>query len=88
MDKRIQIVNDKAHSNEPPVKNGMDVVWRLTLDCWSFKEQINAEPRLQRHVVVLKKAKRRVHNLLKNKQATGREKDKMDAKWLKKSKRG
>lgn len=31
------------------------MMWRLALDAWSFKEQINAEPRLQRHVVVLKK---------------------------------
>lgn len=31
------------------------MMWRLALDAWSFKERINVEPRLQRHVVVLKK---------------------------------
>ncbi len=31
------------------------MMWRLTLNAWSFKEKLDAEPRLQRHVVVLKK---------------------------------
>ena len=31
------------------------MVWQLTLNAWSFKENLNAEPRLQRHVVVLKR---------------------------------
>lgn len=29
-------------------------MWQLALDAWSFKENLNAEPRLQRHVVVLR----------------------------------
>jgi hypothetical protein len=33
----------------------LGMVWRLTLDAWSFKEDLNAEPRLQRDVVVLKR---------------------------------
>ena len=33
----------------------LGIMWRLTLDAWSFKESLNAEPRLQRHVVVLKR---------------------------------
>ena len=33
----------------------MDMMWQLTLDAWSFKEKLDAEPRLQRHVVVLKR---------------------------------
>jgi hypothetical protein len=28
---------------------------QLALDAWSFKENLNVEPRLQRHVVVLKR---------------------------------
>jgi hypothetical protein len=31
------------------------MMWQLTLNAWSFKENLNAEPRLQRHVVVLKR---------------------------------
>lgn len=31
------------------------MMWKLALSAWSFKENINAEPRLQRHVVVLKR---------------------------------
>lgn len=33
------------------------MMWQLALDAWSFKENISAEPRLQRHVVVLKRRK-------------------------------
>jgi hypothetical protein len=33
----------------------LDMMWQLALDAWSFKENLNAEPRLQRHVVVLKR---------------------------------
>lgn len=31
------------------------MVWPLTLSAWSFREKIHVEPRLQRHVVVLKR---------------------------------
>ena len=33
----------------------LGMMWQLTLDAWSFKEKLDAEPRLQRHVVVLKR---------------------------------
>ena len=33
----------------------IDMMWPLALNAWAFKENLNAEPRLQRHVVVLKK---------------------------------
>lgn len=33
------------------------MMWQLALDAWSFKENLNAEPRLQRHVVILKRGK-------------------------------
>ena len=33
----------------------LDMMWQLALDAWAFKENLNAEPRLQRHIVVLKK---------------------------------
>jgi hypothetical protein len=31
------------------------MMWQLALNAWSFKENLNAEPRLQRHVVVLRR---------------------------------
>ena len=31
------------------------MMWQLALNAWSFKDNLNAEPRLQRHVVVLKR---------------------------------
>jgi hypothetical protein len=34
------------------------MMWQLTLDAWSFKENLDAEQRLQRHIVVLKKRER------------------------------
>lgn len=34
------------------------MMWQLALNAWAFKENLNAEPRLQRHVVVVKKRSR------------------------------
>lgn len=33
----------------------LGMMWQLALNAWSFKENLNAEPRLQRHIIVLKK---------------------------------
>jgi hypothetical protein len=33
----------------------LGMMWQLALDAWAFKENLNAEPRLQRHIVVLKR---------------------------------
>lgn len=33
------------------------MMWQLALDAWSFKGNVDAEPRLQRHVVVLKRGR-------------------------------
>jgi hypothetical protein len=35
----------------------LGMMWQLALSAWSFKETVNAEPRLQRHVVVLKRGR-------------------------------
>ena len=37
----------------------LGMMWQLTLNAWAFKEKLDAEPRLQRHVVVLT---RRIRN--------------------------
>lgn len=47
-------------------------IWELTAELWSLKDKHSAERRLQRHVT----------NLIKNKESTGREKDKLDVKYL------
>jgi hypothetical protein len=33
----------------------IEMVDQLTLDAWAFKENLDVEPRLQRHIVVVKK---------------------------------
>ncbi|HEY0547261.1 MAG TPA: hypothetical protein VGC91_17915 [Pyrinomonadaceae bacterium] len=37
----------------PPQLIGM--MWQLALNAWAFKENLNAEPRVQKHIVVLKR---------------------------------
>jgi hypothetical protein len=46
---------DDLRSKSPAELIGM--VWQLTLNAWSFKDNLNAEPRLQRDVVVLTRRK-------------------------------
>jgi len=31
------------------------MMWQLALNAWAFKDNVNPEPRLQRHIVVVKK---------------------------------
>lgn len=45
--------DDDLKSKSPEQLLGM--MWQLALNAWSFKENLNAEPRLQRDVVVLKR---------------------------------
>jgi hypothetical protein len=33
----------------------LGMMWQLALNAWSFKENFDAEPRLQRNVIVLKR---------------------------------
>jgi len=47
-------------------------MWELTAELWSLKDKNCAEQRLQRNVT----------NLVRNKESTGQEKDKLDAKYL------
>lgn len=59
----------KASLHEPDSGDGNDLkgkspeqliamMWQLALDAWAFKENLNVEPRLQRHIVVLKRRTR------------------------------
>lgn len=45
--------NDDLKDKSPQQLLGM--MWGLALNAWSFKENLNAEPRLQRDVIVLKR---------------------------------
>jgi hypothetical protein len=47
-------------------------IWPLTAELWSLKDKQYVEQRLQRNVT----------NLIRNKESTGREKDKLNAKYL------
>ncbi len=39
----------------------LGMMWQLTLDAWAFKEKLDAEPRLQKHVVVVGRGKSHKH---------------------------
>jgi hypothetical protein len=45
--------SDDLKGQSPHQLIGM--MWQLALNAWSFKEKIDVEPRLQRHIVVLKR---------------------------------
>ncbi len=61
MKKKILVRKRSLHDPEVNDLKGktpaelMGMMWQLTLDAWSFKEKLDAESRLQRHVVVLKR---------------------------------
>ena len=54
----------------------LSFMWELTAELWSLQGSKNVKRRLQRNVT----------NLIKNKKSTGREKDKLDIKYLKENK--
>ena len=53
--KRLHDADDRDDMKDMTPAQLMGMVWRLTLDAWTFKENIDAEPRLQKHIVVLRK---------------------------------
>ncbi len=56
-----QVLVRKRRRHDPPdddlagttPEQRLGMMWQLALDAWAFKEGLDAEPRLQRHVVVL-----------------------------------
>jgi hypothetical protein len=48
--------DDDLKDKSPQELLGM--MWQLALDAWSFKKNFNAEPRVQKHVVVIKRLKK------------------------------
>ena len=62
--RRVVIRITKLHAAQPetdlrgkPPAELLGMMWQLALSAWSFKEPVDAEPRLQRHVVVLKRGR-------------------------------
>ena len=45
---------DRQTKEKTPAES-IGMMWQLALNAWAFKENLNAEPRLQRNVVVLKR---------------------------------
>ena len=62
---------DNGYVDASP-RERVSFIWELTVELWSLKDKQPAEQRLQRNVT----------NLIKNKESTGREKDQLDAKYL------
>lgn len=61
-----QVVIRKTKLHETRLENDLrgkspeellGMMWQLALNAWSFKDTVNVEPRLQRHVVVLKRGR-------------------------------
>jgi hypothetical protein len=46
--------NDNDLKDKSP-RELLELMWELTLSSWSFKENLNAEPRLQRDVIVIRR---------------------------------
>lgn len=61
MKKKILVRKRSLHDPEEDDLKGkapgelLGMMWQLTLDAWAFKEKLDAESRLQRHIVVLKR---------------------------------
>jgi hypothetical protein len=49
--------NDNGDLKDKSPQQLIGMMWQLALDAWSFKENLNAEPRLQRDVIVLKRGR-------------------------------
>jgi hypothetical protein len=47
--------DDEGDLKDKSPQQLLGLMWELTLSSWSFKEKLDAEPRLQRHVIVLKR---------------------------------
>jgi len=62
---------DDSYVNASPQER-IAVIWEITAELWSLKDRQYAEQRLQRNVT----------KLIINKESTGRERDKLDAQYL------
>jgi len=47
---------DEDLKNKTP-QQLIGMMWQLALDAWAFKENLNAEPRVQKHIVLKRRLK-------------------------------
>jgi hypothetical protein len=47
--------DDEGDLKDKSPQQLLGIMWQLALNAWSFKENLNVEPRLQRNVIVLKR---------------------------------
>ena len=52
---RLGEQDDFADVEHLTASERIGMMWQLALNAWAFKDNLNAEPRLQRHLVVLKR---------------------------------
>jgi hypothetical protein len=63
MEKKVIRIRHRSDSDQDNDLKGlspgdlMGMMWQLTLNAWSFRMRLNAEPRLQRNVVMLTRGK-------------------------------
>ena len=69
--RKLSDEDDNFVDASPAERLGM--MWELTAELWSLRGQDSAQQRLQRHVASL---------VRRNKRATGRDKDRLDADQL------
>jgi len=48
---RLHDVEDESHVLALSAAERLEMVWRLTLDAWGFKDGMSEEPRMRRDVV-------------------------------------
>jgi hypothetical protein len=48
--KRLSYESSRLDPEPVPSGQGLSMIWRITLDNWSFVKESHAESRLQRHV--------------------------------------
>jgi hypothetical protein len=56
--RRLHEAGDDDDLRDKSPQELLGMMWQLALNAWAFKENIDAAPRLQRHVVVLKRRRR------------------------------
>jgi hypothetical protein len=51
----LRLADDRDDLKDKTPAERIGMMWQLALDAWAFKENLNVEPRLQRHIVVIKR---------------------------------
>lgn len=49
--------DDRSDLKDKSPQQLIGMMWQLALDAWAFKDGLNAEPRIQRHIIAIKRLK-------------------------------